>query len=105
MDQKNLLIAIVVSVAILFGFQYLFEHFLPHAPPPPPAQTKPAQPATNAGTPGTPGAEAPASAPSAAVAETREMAIADQPRVKINTPRLHATSVSCGGHKDKMSSW
>jgi len=33
MDQKNLLVAIVLSVAILFGFQYAFEKFLPHAPP------------------------------------------------------------------------
>ena len=47
MDQKNLLIAIVLSVAILFGFQYLAERFLPHAPPPPPktaTQTPPASP-------------------------------------------------------------
>jgi len=33
MDQKNLLVAIVLSVAILFGFQYVFEKFLPHPAP------------------------------------------------------------------------
>jgi YidC/Oxa1 family membrane protein insertase len=106
MDQKNLLLAIVISVAILFGAQYLFEHFLPHAPPPPaPAQTKPAPGATVPGA----AAEAPAggTAPAGAVpalqAETREAAVADQPRVKIDTPRLHGSVALTGGRIDDLT--
>src|SRR5581483_6892155 len=54
MDQKNLLLAIVLSVAILLGFQYLFEAHNPPAPPPSEA-AKPAAappPATKAQAPG-----------------------------------------------------
>src|SRR5947207_195071 len=49
MDQRNLLLAIVLSVGILIGFQYLFEKIRPPAPPPTPAvptQTTPAAPGT-----------------------------------------------------------
>jgi YidC/Oxa1 family membrane protein insertase len=108
MDQKNLLIAIVVSVAILFGFQYLAEHFLPHPPPPPPKAAQTAgqtnQPATPAGeTPS--GAAAPVGgAPAAqAQAETREQAEADQPRIKIDTPRLHGSVALTGSRIDDLT--
>jgi YidC/Oxa1 family membrane protein insertase len=105
MDQKNLLVAIVLSVAILFGFQYLSERFLPHPPPPPPktaTQTPPASP------PGKePSGTAPqeAAAPPGAVpaAESREAAIADQPRVKIDTPRLHGSIALIGGRIDDLT--
>jgi YidC/Oxa1 family membrane protein insertase len=98
MDQKNLLIAIVLSVAILFGFQYLAERFLPHAPPPPPktaAQTPPASPSPD-------GTAPPAAAPAAQV-ESRETAIASQPRVKIDTPRLHGSIALIGGRIDDLT--
>ncbi len=57
-DQRNLLLAIVLSVAILFGFQMLF---VPPPPPPAPAQTEqadvgdvdvPVAPGAPAGSPG-----------------------------------------------------
>ena len=38
MDQKNLFVAMVLMVAILFGFQYLSSKFFP-----PPAHPTPAQ--------------------------------------------------------------
>ncbi|HXO03332.1 MAG TPA: membrane protein insertase YidC [Stellaceae bacterium] len=110
MDQKNLLLAIVASVAILFGFQYLSSKFLP-APPPPAkstAQTTPAQPAPGTAPPG-PAAEAPTGgtapvgAASQALAETREAAIAEQPRVKIDTPRLHGSIALTGGRIDDLT--
>ena len=107
MDQKNLLIAIVVSVAILFGFQYLAERFLPHPPPPPPktaTQAPTAGPSGKepGGTPPQEGTLPPAAAP-AAVAESREAAIADQPRVKIDTPRLHGSIALIGGRIDDLT--
>jgi YidC/Oxa1 family membrane protein insertase len=107
MDQKNLLVAIVLSVAILFGFQYVFTKFLPHPPPPTPEQTNPAQPAPNAAS--GPAAEvpaggtAPAGAASPASVETREAAISDQPRVKIDTPRLHGSVALVGGRIDDLT--
>ncbi len=107
MDQKNLLIAIVISVAILFGFQFLAERFLPHPPPPPPktaTQTPPANPSSAApgGTAPQEGTVPPAAAP-AALAESREAAIAAQPRVKIDTPRLHGSIALVGGRIDDLT--
>jgi YidC/Oxa1 family membrane protein insertase len=118
MDQRNLLLAIVLSVGILIGFQYLFEKIRPTPPTPSPAvptQTAPATPAPGAAAPGTatpgtaaPGAAGPGapSATSAAVApaaETREEAIAEQPRVRINTPRLHGSVALTGGRIDDLT--
>src|SRR6202045_5380444 len=117
MDQRNLLLAIVLSVGILVGFQFLFEKIRPTPTTPSPAvptQTAPATPAPGAAAPGTaPGAAAPGTsapgAPSAAGvapapgAETREQAIAEQPRVRINTPRLHGSVALTGGRIDDLT--
>ena len=114
MEQRNLLLAIVVSVGILIGFQYLFEKLRPPPPPTPavPTQTAPA-PAPGASVPGStapgtatpgnvpaPGATAAAATPAA---ETREQAIAEQPRVKIDTPRLHGSVALTGGRIDDLT--
>ena len=54
MDQKRLLLAIAVSIAILLGFQFLVPPHLPHPPAPPPAKvaSNQATPGQNAATPG-----------------------------------------------------
>jgi YidC/Oxa1 family membrane protein insertase len=110
MEQRNLLLAIVLSVGILIGFQFLIEKFQLVKPTPPPAptqtQTTPTQTAPGTSAPGaTPGATAPATgtpaAPAAAV--TREAAIADRPRVRINTPRLHGSISLTGGRIDDLT--
>jgi YidC/Oxa1 family membrane protein insertase len=110
MEQRNLLLAIVVSVGILIGFQYLFEKLRPPPPVTPavPTQTAPAAP--GAAAPGTtapgaaaPGAAAPATGAAAPGAETREQAIAEQPRVRINTPRLHGSVALTGGRIDDLT--
>ena len=112
MEQRNLLLAIVVSVVILIGFQYLFEKMRPPTPvtPSSPAAT---QTAPNAPAPGTtsPGATPPAPSAAgqaagtaaAAAPETREQAIAAQPRVRINTPRLHGSVALTGGRIDDLT--
>src|SRR5258706_2196405 len=100
MEQRNLLLAIVVSVGILIGFQYLFEKLRPPpVTPAVPTQTAPAPNTTAPGTaaPGAPGTVAPATGAAAPGAETREQAIAEQPRVRINTPRLHGSVALTGG--------
>jgi YidC/Oxa1 family membrane protein insertase len=110
MEQRNLLLAIVVSVGILIGFQYLFEKLRPPPPVTPavPTQTAPAAPGSTApGTPApgaaAPGAAAPATGAAAPGAETREQAIAEQPRVRINTPRLHGSVALTGGRIDDLT--
>ena len=108
MEQRNLLLAIVVSVGILIGFQYLFERLRPPPPVTPavPTQTAPAPgtAAPGATAPGAPGTVAPATSSAAAPGvETREQAIAEQPRVRINTPRLHGSVALTGGRIDDLT--
>src|SRR5258708_39984957 len=106
MEQRNLLLAIVVSVGILIGFQYLFEKLRP--PPVTPAVPTQTAPAPNTAAPGTaapgaPGTVAPATGAAAPGAETREQAIAEQPRVRIDTPRLHGSVALTGGGIDGLT--
>src|ERR1700730_11420333 len=107
MEQRNLLIAIVLSVGILIAFQFAFERMRPPQPPgsPPgtPVATSPS-PATGSATPGSGGSSttAPGAAPAPA-AQTGETALAEQPRVKINTPRLHGSIDLTGARLDDLT--
>src|SRR5690349_21715068 len=99
MEQRNLLLAIVLSVGILIGFQFLIGKFYPPPPPPKPAATQTVAPKSGPTPPasGTAPAAPPTAAPSSASGaapgtagsaagetQTREAAIAGQPRVKID---------------------
>src|SRR5580765_460682 len=107
MEQRNLLLAIVLSVGILIGFQYLYEKIRP-TPPPAPApaaatQTVPGTAAPGTGAPSvapgsTPGGTA--AAPAVPAYATREAALAEQNRVRIVTPRLHGSIALTGGRID-----
>jgi len=112
MEQRNLLIAIVLSVGILIAFQFAFERLRPPQPPGPTGGTPttapaasgpasrsapPAPPATN-----TSGANAPG-ASSAQAVETRETALAEQPRVRVETPRLHGSIDLLGARLDDLT--
>ncbi|MBV9964257.1 MAG: membrane protein insertase YidC [Alphaproteobacteria bacterium] len=108
MEQRNLLLAIVVSVGILIGFQFLFEKLRPTTPVTPPvatqtapAPTTPATPAPQTASPGT--AAPPTSATAPASSQTREQAIAQQPRIKIDTPSLHGSINLVGGRIDDLT--
>jgi YidC/Oxa1 family membrane protein insertase len=108
MEQRNLLIAIVLSVGILMAFQFIFERMRP--PQPPPGLT-PGTPVTASAPPSTQGGSAPAqgvapNAPGAApvhAPESREAAIAGQPRIKIDTPRLHGSINLVGARLDDLT--
>src|SRR5690348_11937306 len=111
MEQRNLLLAIVLSVGILIGFQFLIEHFhlvKPSVPRTPATDTVAPGSAPGNATPGnatsgdaTPvpgaGGQAAPGAAAAGAALTREAAIAQQDRVRINTPRLHGSIALHGG--------
>src|SRR5438046_10610753 len=113
MEQRNLLIAIVLSVGILIAFQFAFERMRPPQPSSPsggPAVTAPATtgPASQSAAPSpaasasAPGAAAPGAAPAHAV-ETRQAALEEQPRVKIATPRLHVSIDLLGARFDDLT--
>src|SRR3954470_8463795 len=109
MEQRNLLLAIVLSVGILFGFQFLIEHFhlaKPPAPPTPAPGTATSSTTPGVGTqsePGVAGPQAVPGTPQSSAVLTRETAIAEQPRIRINTPRLHGSIALRGGRIDDLT--
>ena len=114
MEQRNLLIAIVLSVGILIAFQFAFERMRPPQPPSPSGGQSATAPATTGRTPQSaaptpsasstaPGAATPEAAAPARAAETRETALAEQPRVKIETPRLHGSIDLLGARFDDLT--
>ncbi len=123
MDNKNLILAIVLSVAIMFGFNYAYEFFYP---PPPKAPQSDLQQSTTGSAPQVPqqtgsapqvpqqtGTAPPAKAPPAAtgapspstveVAESRTKALAESPRIRISTPSLHGSISLVGGRLDDLT--
>src|SRR6185437_2124629 len=112
-NQKNLILAIVVSCVILFGFQYFLA---PKSQAPEPAtQTSQQAGAPSAPSATTPGASAPATpsvAPSnpggttpatKAPAASRETILAKTPRVTIDTPRLKGSIDLVGARIDDLT--
>ena len=106
MDTRNTILAVVLSVMVLIGWQYFFAK--PQLDTQ--RQQQQTQQALNADTqngatpaPGVapqPGVPAGASAPQA---RTRDQALADAPRVKIDTPRLDGSISLAGGRVDDVS--
>ncbi|WP_119461228.1 membrane protein insertase YidC [Rhodospirillaceae bacterium SYSU D60014] len=107
MDQRNLLLAVLASMVILLGFQYFYE--VPRqqqqqaeqavqqerSEAQPPADTlAPTAPGT---VPGTEAGTAPAAAP-----KSREGALAETPRVRIDTPSLSGSISLIGGRIDDL---
>jgi YidC/Oxa1 family membrane protein insertase len=85
-DQRNLILAIVLSALLVFGYQFtLGRHHI--ANPPPPAPTSPA---------------APVIAQSPAAQAERSEVLAEAPRIKIETPKLHGTLSLAGGRIDDL---
>ncbi|MBV8336201.1 MAG: membrane protein insertase YidC, partial [Alphaproteobacteria bacterium] len=107
MEQRNLLIAIVLSVGILIAFQFIFERLRPPQPPgqvPATPVTAPANSPASQSTAPIPGTSTsvPGAAPAQA-GESREAALAEQPRVKINTPSLHGSIDLVGARIDDLT--
>jgi YidC/Oxa1 family membrane protein insertase len=113
MEQRNLLIAIVLSVGILIAFQFAYERIRPPQPQAPSGGTPATAPVTSGPSGGSatpapaasgsaPAANAPGAAPTHTT-ETREIAIAEQPRVRIETPRLHGSIDLLGARLDDLT--
>lgn len=102
MDQKNFIVAIVLSVIIILGWQTLFPA-KPTTPPPQQqaSQTTPAPNAPTGGQPGAPGTPA-ATAPAAQPAVSRAEALARSPRVTFATPELLGSIALTGARIDDV---
>ncbi|HEX2727296.1 MAG TPA: membrane protein insertase YidC [Beijerinckiaceae bacterium] len=125
-DNKNLLLAIVLSGIVLIGWNYFYgvpqfkqqtqQTTTQPAQPPLPGQTSPSQaggpaapaPGTLPGGMPTPGGVAPApgaapAAPGTAAVETRESALARSPRVTVDTPSIRGSISLRGGRIDDVA--
>jgi YidC/Oxa1 family membrane protein insertase len=118
MEQRNLIVAIALSIAILLGFQFFFEQ--PRVQQAQktgsaPQATAPAAPGT-ANLPGTAPGTAPGTVPGvgapavpkvpgagAPPTESRAAALAASPRVRINTASLHGSIALTGGRIDDLA--
>ncbi len=113
-DNRNLLLAITLSVVVLLGWQFFYgvpqmEKQKQAAQQSQQAQTQPAQPGSSAApapatVPGQPAATAaPGTAQAVAAVETREQALARGPRVKIDTPKIAGSISLTGARIDDVS--
>ncbi len=120
MENKNLILAIVLSVVILIGFQLVADRLLPQPTSPQPSPGAgssegqgPSPDGAVAPTPAQPGAVAPGVAPPGApsaptpvtepAGRARSDVIAATPRVRINTPELHGSIALIGGRVDDLT--
>jgi YidC/Oxa1 family membrane protein insertase len=98
MEQQNLLIAIVLSIAILIAFQFIVERMAPPTTRHAPGSHAPATPAPIAGRVTTP------AVPLAGRAVlSRRAAIAAAPHLAIDTPRLHGSIALEGALFDDLT--
>jgi YidC/Oxa1 family membrane protein insertase len=95
-NQRNMILAIVLSALVLFGWSALSEKFFPA---PPPAKT--GSTTTTAATPAAPVGNTPAPAPTDRV-QDRARVIAATPRVAIKTPKLTGSINLAGARIDDL---
>ncbi len=101
-DQKNLFIAIAISLVVLLGFQYFYE--MPRMERQRAEQAaqalKDAPKAADSQAPQAPGSAAPA--PAAAVPKTREEVLSGAERIRIATPKVRGSIALTGGRLDDL---
>lgn len=112
-DNRNLLLAITLSVVVLLGWQFFYgvpqmEKQKQIAQQNQQTQSQTVQPGTAAPAPAAvPGQPATTAAPGAAQAvaavETRDQALARSPRVKIDTPKIAGSIALTGARIDDVS--
>jgi YidC/Oxa1 family membrane protein insertase len=110
MDQKNFIVAIVLSVLIIVGWQAVFP---PHKTPPPQTTSETTAPAATSAAPGAapsapgaptvPGAPpAPGAASTPATAMSLDQALAQTPRISFSTPQLLGSITLKGARIDDV---
>ena len=110
-DNRNLLLAIVMSVVVLLGWQFFYgvpqmEKQKQIAQQTQQAQSQQAPAAGSTPAPSTPGQPAGSAAPGTAAPQqigTREQALAAGPRVKIDTPKIAGSLSLTGARIDDVS--
>ena len=113
-DNKNLLLAIVLSAVVLLGWNYFYGVPQMEQQRKAAQQIQPAQPGVVTPTPGvapgaaapgvaTPNAVTPGTVPALPGAVTREAALQASPRVTIDTPRMMGSISLLGGRIDDVS--
>lgn len=115
MDQKNLLIAVLISLVILVGFQYFYEKpRLERAAqqakqteavqqPQPGKPDAPAAPGVPSDAPPQPSAQAPVTLDATALRTARGEVLNGAPRLRIRTPRLHGSIALKGARFDDLT--
>ena len=106
-DQKNLIFAIAISIAILLGFQFFVQKPQQEAARQAQQQTdatqRPSGDAAPPGVPGAPPAAVPGGAPGVGAAMDRDQALARAPRVPIDSKRLKGSVSLRGGRVDDLT--
>lgn len=108
MEQRNLLLAIVLSVGILIAFQFLIAKFRPITPPPPASTATTSELAKPNAAPPPAAASQAAGLPRAAVAAkaaaaaSPAAALSGEPIIKIETPDLSGSLSLTGGRIDNL---
>jgi len=97
-QQRNLIIAIALSIAILLGFEYFFGQRQPVHHPAPATQTQTAPAQTKRAEPAAPGTVGPSAA-----SKPRAEVLAEAPRVAIDTPRLKGSINLVGARVDDLT--
>lgn len=98
-DQKNLILAIALSIMIILGFQVFYEGPRQQA-----IQAQRAEETAAAASQATaPGAGAGVQAPAPSGPRDRAEVVAEGPRVRIDTPRLHGSFSATGGRIDDLT--
>jgi len=102
MEQKNVILALVLSGIIIIGWTLLQPYLFPLPPAPPPQASTPAQTPPAAGTPGAPAVPVAGTAETAVELVDRKTALAKSPRVGIDAPRLRGSISLKGGRIDDV---
>ncbi|HIJ37608.1 MAG TPA: membrane protein insertase YidC [Rhodospirillaceae bacterium] len=105
-EQRNILLAIVFSVAILVGWNYVFPPRKPVPAPQEAAQTGsslPSVPSLGGSAPTPPGPPLPAQAGPVQTAEARKAVLAAEPRLPVITPNLHGSISLAGARIDDLT--
>ncbi|HLQ93190.1 MAG TPA: membrane protein insertase YidC [Xanthobacteraceae bacterium] len=100
-DQKNTLLFIVLSAVILIGWQIFFGLPQMEKTKQQQQQQQQQQTSTPGSTPATPGAPVTPAAPARAL--TRDEALAQSPRIRVETPRLAGSVALKGGRIDDLA--